>query len=127
MQVNLTEILIAIIGIVFTGIVIPLVRIAFIWLKEKTKNEALKSAIDEAKTVADSAVATIQAALVDGLKEKSKDGKLSAEEARDAMNKAIELCLDDLSERTKITIIRNTESIGTFLANLLEARLLKIK
>jgi hypothetical protein len=123
MQVNLTEILIAIIGIIFTGVLIPLVRVAFKWLREKTTNEGLLTAITEAEKVADYVVAGIKASVVDGLKEKNGDGKLTADEARQVMDTAIYLFGRDLSQRSLDVIEANTESTAKFIANLIESRL----
>ena len=123
MQVNLTEILIALIGIVFTGVIIPLVRAVFVWLKEKTQNEALKSAIEEAQVVADGVVAGLRANVVEGLKQKNKDGRLTADEAKQLMEMAIGQFLCDLSERSLEVIERNADDVAEFISNLIEQRL----
>jgi hypothetical protein len=123
MQVNLTEILIAIIGIIFTGVLIPLVRVGFVWLREKTDNEGLLTAITEAEKVADYVVAGIKANVVDGLKEKSADGKLTADEARLVMDTAIYQFGKDLSQRSLDVIEANADSLTDFIANLIESRL----
>ena len=123
MQVNLTEILIALIGIVFTGVIIPLVRAVFVWLKEKTQNEALKSAIEEAQIVADGVVAGLGANVVDGLKQKNEDGRLTADEAKQVMETAIGQFLSNLSERSLEVIERNADDVAEFISNLIEQRL----
>jgi len=123
MQVNITEIIIALIGVVFTGVVIPLVKAAFDWLKEKTRSEALKSAIEEARTVADGVVAGLQANVVEGLKVKSADGKLTADEAAEVMDMAIGQFLCDISEKSLEIIERNADDAAQFIANLIEQRL----
>ncbi|MBT3320512.1 MAG: hypothetical protein HN389_12205 [Clostridia bacterium] len=123
MEVNLTEILIALVGIVFTGVIIPLVRVAFVWLREKTQNEALLSAIEEARMVADGVVAGLQVNIVEGLKEKSTDGKLMPEEAKEIMEVAIGQFLCDLSSRTLAVIENNSDDAAEYIANLIEARL----
>lgn len=123
MQVNLTEIVIALIGIVFTGVIIPLSRAGFAWLKEKTESEALKSAIDEAQTVADGVVAGLQQNVVEGLKAGNADGKLTADEAREVMDLAIGQFLCDLSEKSLEVIEANANDTAQFIANLIEQRL----
>ncbi len=123
MQVNLNEILIALIGIVFTGVIIPLVRTVFVWIKEKTKNEALKSAIEEARVVADGVVAGLGANVVEGLKQKNEDGKLTADEAKQVMETAVGQFLCDLSERSLEVIETNADDVAEFISNLIEQRL----
>ncbi len=123
MQMNITQIVIALIGILFTGVITPLVRAAFVWLKEKTKNEALKSAIEEAQMVADGVVAALGANMVQGLKESSADGKLTAEEAREVMETAIGQFLCDLSERSLEVIEQNADDAAVFISNMIEHRL----
>jgi tryptophanyl-tRNA synthetase len=127
MQVNLTEILIALIGIVFTGVIIPLVRAVFVWLKEKTQNEALKSAIEEAQVVADGVVASLGANLVEDLKKKNEDGRLTTEEAKQVMETAIGQFLCDLSERSLEVIESNADDVAEFISNLIEQRLAAYK
>lgn len=123
MQVNLTEIIIALIGIVFTGVIIPLVRVVFVWLKEKTQNEALKSAIEEAQIVADGVVAGLGANVVEGLKQKNEDGRLTADEAMQVMETAIGQFMCDLSERSLEVIEKNADDVAEFISNLIEQRL----
>ena len=123
MQINGTEILIALVGLMFTGVIIPLVRAAFVWLKERTQNEALKSAIEEAQMVADGVVAGLGANVVDGLKAKNEDGKLSSQEAKEVMEAAIGQFLCDLSNRSLEVIESNADDVAEYIANLIESRL----
>lgn len=127
MQINVTEIVIAIVGLVFSAVVIPLTRAAFAWLKGRTQNEALQSAIDEAQTVADNVVARLKAGIVDGLKDKSSDGKLSAQDAAQVLSAAVGMVISDLSAHTLRLIEDNADDITAYLSNLIEARLLKMK
>jgi hypothetical protein len=123
MQVNLTEILIAIIGIIFTGAIIPLVRIGFKWLKEKTKNEGLLSALNEAEKVADGVVAGMAVNVVEGLKAMNTDGKLTVSEARIVMKQATAIFMADISERSLSVINANSDITANYIANLIESRL----
>ena len=127
MQINVTEIVIALVGLVFSAVVIPLTRVAFVWLKGRTQNEALRSALDEVQTVADNVIAQLKVNVVDGLKEKSEDGRLSAEEACGVMDMAIGMVVSDLSARTLTLIEDNADDITAYISNLIEARLLKTK
>ncbi len=127
MQINFTEVIIALIGIVFTGVIIPLVKAAFDWLKEKTQNEALSSALEEAKQIADGIVAGLSANLVEGLKEKSEDGKLTSSEAKAVMDEGIRRFLCDVSEKTLNVIENNADDISAYIGNLIESRLVILK
>ena len=127
MQINVTEIVIAIVGLVFSAVVIPLTRAAFVWLKGRTQNEALRAAIDEAQTVADNVVARLKAGVVDGLKQKSEDGKLNADDAAQILEMAVDMVVSDLSAHTLALIENNADDIVAYLTNLIEARLFKIK
>jgi hypothetical protein len=127
MQINVTEIVIWVVGLVFTAVVIPLTKAAFGWLKGKTQNEALKSALSEAQTIADNVVASLQANVVEGLKSKSADGKLSTEDIKDVGSRALDMFLSDISGRSLSVIRENSEDITQYIGNLIEARLMAAK
>ncbi len=122
-----TQILIALIGLLFSAVIVPLVKAAFSWLKGKTQNEALRTALDEARAVADNVVASLQQRVVEGLKAKNADGKLRPEEAQEVAKMALEMFLSDLSARSLALIENNANDIGAYVGNLLEARLLCLK
>ena len=122
-----TQILIALIGLLFSAVIVPLVKAAFSWLKGKTLNEALRTALDEARAVADNVVASLQQRVVEGLKAKNADGKLRPEEAQEVAKMALEMFLSDLSARSLALIENNADDIGAYVGNLLEARLLCLK
>lgn len=127
MQVNGTEIVIALVGLVFSAVILPLVRAAFMWLKNKTRSEALMAALEEAQIVADGVVAGLQANVVDGLKAKSEDGKLDADDIREVADMAIEEFIRDLSARSLAVIEENADDLIAYIGNLIEARLVKAK
>lgn len=127
MQIDGTQVVIAAVGLVFTAVIVPLVKAAFAWLKGKTKNEAMQAALSEAERVADGVVASLQATVVDGLKQKSADGKLSADEALDVADTAIEMFLSDISERSLALLSENADDVTAYIGNLIEARLAQLK
>ena len=127
MQIDVTQIIIAGVGLVFTAVIVPLVKAAFEWLKGKTNNEALKAALEEAQAVADGVVASLQATVVDGLKEKSADGKLSADEAMEVADRAVEMFLSDISERSLTLLEDNADDVTAWIGNLIESRLAQLK
>jgi hypothetical protein len=65
--------------------------------------------------------------MVDGLKAKSADGKLSAAEAQEVTKKAMRMFLSDLSQRSLEVLGSNADDISAYVGNLLEARLLALK
>jgi len=127
MQIDWTQLIIAAAGLLFSAVIIPLVKAAFTWLKGKTENEAMQSALTEAQTVADNVVASMQQTVVDGLKAKSTDGKLTADDAREVADMAVERFLSDLSAKSLALLEDNAGDIITYAGNLLEARLVKLK
>jgi hypothetical protein len=127
MQIDMTQIIIAGVGVLFTAVIAPLVKAAFEWLKGKTNNEAMRSAIDEAKTVADNVVASLQASVVDGLKAKSADGKLSADDAMEVADMAVEMFLSDISERSLSLLENNADDVTAYIGNMIESRLAQSK
>jgi hypothetical protein len=122
-----SEIIIAAVGLVISAVVLPLVKVAFAWLKSRTENEAVQTALDEARVVANNVVASLKSTLVDGLKAKSADGKLSATEALEIAQKATGMFLSDLSQRSLEVLGRNADDLAAYVGNLLEARLLALK
>ena len=127
MQIDVTQIIIAGVGLAFTAVVVPLIRAAFEWLKGKTKNEALRAALEEAQAVADGVVASLQASVVDGLKEKSADGKLSSDEAMEIADRAVEMFLSDISERSLALLEENADDVTAWIGNMIENRLAQLK
>lgn len=127
MQVNGTDIVIAVVGLVFSAVIIPLIRAAFGWLKGKTRSEALRMAMDEAQRVADNVVAGLQANVVNGLKERSEDGKLTMDDAREVADMAVDMFISDLSAGSLAVIEDNADDVAQYISNLIEARLLSTK
>jgi hypothetical protein len=127
MQINVTEIVITIVGLVFSAVVIPLTKAAFSWLRERTHSEAIHSALREAEAVADNVVASLQANVVEGLKAKSADGKLSKDDIKMIASKAFDMFVSDLSAQSLAVIADNSDDITAYIRNLIEARLLAAK
>lgn len=123
MQIDMTQVIIAGVGVLFTAVIAPLIKAAFEWLKGKTSNEAMRAALEEAKAVADNVVAGVQASVVDGLKAKSADGKLSADDAAEVADMALSMFLSDISERTLSVLESGADDITAYISNLIELRL----
>jgi len=122
-----TQIIIVGIGLVFTGIITPLVKAAFTWLKSKTQNEAILTAITEAQSVADNVVASLQQNLVSGIKLKNKDGKLTGDDIKGITDTALNMFVSDISHGALSVIENNADDTTEYIKNLIEARLLKLK
>lgn len=125
--IDWTQLIIAGVGLVFTGVIIPIIKAGFVWLKSKTENEAILTAITEAQAVADNVVARLQANIVDGLKSASKDGKLSASDAENVMESAIKMFCMDISDGALNVIKNNADDAAEYIQSLIEARLAKLK
>ena len=122
-EINLTQIAIALIAIVFTGVIIPSAKAFFAWLVSKTKNEGLISAINEAQFVVDNVIANMQVNVVDALKEASADGKLTAEEIKQISSQSFDMFLSDISSKSLDTIMANADDVSEWVANLISSRL----
>lgn len=125
--VDWTQLLIAVVGLAFTAVIAPGIKAWFAWLKGRTKNEALQAALSEAQTVADNVVASLQQTVVNDLKAKSADGKLSAEDIKSIADTAIDRFLSDISGQALDVIEANANDIVAYVSNLIEARLFKLK
>jgi len=122
-----TQVVTAAAGLIFTGVVIPLLNAAFVWLKSKTKNLGLLAALNEAQTVADNVVASLQSTVVDALKKKSENGKLTANEAKEVAALAAKQFISDLSERSSELLKNGADDFAAYVARLIEARLVLLK
>lgn len=122
-----TQVIVAAAGLLFSAVVIPLVRAAIAWLQSKTDSEALRAAMEEAKAVADNVVASLQATVVDGLKAASADGKLDAAGAREVAKRAAAMFFSDLSARSLEALENSADDLAAYAGNLLEARLRALK
>lgn len=122
-MINWTDVLIYAIGLLFTSVLIPTIAAGFKWLRNKTQNEAIKAAIFEAEKIADQTIYSLNQTIVDGLKEKNADGKLTAGEAKEVMELAIHNFIADVSSGTLSVLSENADNIEQYIKNLIESRL----
>ena len=98
---------------------------------EKVKNEtaraSLIAAIAEAERVAVDAVTATQQVLVNGLKEASEDGKLTKEEAAEAMRMAVEYLQSHLTPGALQILQAAYGPIEEWIESYLEAKLAQQK
>lgn len=126
-MIDWTDVVIACVSLLFTAIIIPLVRAGFVWLTGKAKNEAILTALKEAEKIADNVVASLQASVVDEMKAKSADGKLTWEEIAELSERAFNMFISDISWQTRDTLLANADDIEKYVRNLIEARLAEFK
>lgn len=122
-----TQVLITVITLVFTGVIIPVGKAFWVWLKSKTENEAVLTALSEAQAVADNVVASLQQNVVDGFKQAASDGKLSPEEGCNVMESAIKMFCMDISDGALNVIENNSDNAAEYIRRLIESRLVKLK
>ena len=83
----------------------------------------MKAAISEVESVADGVIARLEASMVKDLKAKGEDGKLSAEDATEVLDTAVEMVISDLSVSTINLIQDNADDIAAYIANQIEKQL----
>lgn len=127
MEIDITEVVVAVISLIFTCVIVPVMAAVFKWLRSKTKNEALVTALSEAETIATNVVSSLQTNVVEALKIASEDGKLSDQEVSGIRKKALDMFLSDLSKQSYDVINKNAVDIAVWVQNLIETRLLAIK
>lgn len=120
---NWTDVAIFAVYLLFVAVIIPLVKAGFTWLKTKTNNEALLAALGEAEKVADQVVAGLQANVVEGLKAKSADGKLSTDEIKVVSKQAFDAFVSDISQKSLEVLADKADDIEAYVKNLIEQRL----
>lgn len=127
MEIDFTEVTIAVISLIFTCVIVPVMAAAFKWLRSKTRNEAIVTALSEAETIATNVVSSLQTNVVEALKCASEDGKLSDQEVKEIRKKALDMFLSDVSKQAYDVINKNADDIGVWVQNLIEKSLLAIK
>lgn len=125
--INWTQWMIAATGLVLTGVIIPLINAVLTWLKSKIKNETLHTAFNEAREVACTVVSSLQQTVVNDIKEKTVNGKLTDEQAKEIAHTAINMFLSDLSEKSLKVLEDNADDVNAYIGRLIETQLLKLK
>lgn len=98
---------------------------------QKVKNEVarriLDSAVNEAHDVARDAVLATQQKLVDDFKAKAADGKLTKDEAREALTEAKLYFINHISAESKQVLVEALGPLKDWLDDFLEAKLGELK
>lgn len=107
--------IIGILGTIITTILLPYVVNC---LKAKTNNETLKYVIDELNQTVVTGVDYIQQTFVEQLK---KDGKFDSEKQKEALDKAVNVIWNDLSDRTVNFLKDNSIEIEKIIVKYIES------
>lgn len=107
--------IIGILGTIITTILLPYVVNC---LKAKTNNETLKYVIDELNQTVVTGVDYIQQTFVEQLK---KDGKFDSEKQKEALDKAVNVIWNGLSDRTVNFLKDNSIEIEKIIVKYVES------
>ena len=124
----MNEVLLNILSVVVTAVILPLISYAgtrlISYLNSKIKDEKAKEFLSQATTVVTNAVRAVFQTYVDNLK---KSGNFGAEAQLEALNKAKDIALSQLSEEVKDYITKNYGDINNWLTTQIEATINLIK
>lgn len=113
------------------GFVVPyvlkLLKKATEEVQGKTQNRFLQTVVGLVSDTAKAVVERLNQEVVDGLKEKSADGKLTMEEIKEIQDKAVNILLSTLSEEAKTAIAVVFGDVKTFLTLLLDSKVEEVK
>ena len=124
----MNEIILNIISVVVTAVILPLISYAgtrlISYLNSKIKDEKARELLTQATGVVTNAVRAVFQTYVESLK---KSGNFGAEAQLEALNKAKEIALSQLSEEVKEYITTNYGDINNWLTTQIEATINLIK
>ena len=124
----MNELLLNILSVVVTAVILPLISYAgtrlISYLNAKIKDEKAKEFLSQATTVVTNAVRAVFQTYVESLK---KSGNFGAEAQLEALNKAKDIALSQLSEEVKEYISKNYGDINNWLTTQIEATINLLK
>lgn len=124
----MNEVLLNILSVVVTAVILPLISYAgtrlISYLNSKIKDEKAKEFLSQATTVVTNAVRAVFQTYVESLK---KSGNFGADAQLEALNKAKDIALSQLSEEVKDYITKNYGDINNWLTTQIEATINLIK
>ena len=124
----MNDVLLNILSVVVTAVILPLISYAgtrlISYLNSKIKDEKAKEFLSQATTVVTNAVRAVFQTYVESLK---KSGNFGAEAQHEALNKAKDIALSQLSEEVKDYITKNYGDINNWLTTQIEATINLIK
>ena len=124
----MNDILLNILSVVVTAVILPLISYAgtrlISYLNSKIKDEKAKEFLSQATTVVTNAVRAVFQTYVESLK---KSGNFGADAQLEALNKAKDIALSQLSEDVKDYIQTNYGDINNWLTTQIEATINLLK
>jgi hypothetical protein len=93
------------------------------WLNTKIKNEKLRAVLDAVLDIVQKSVLAIQQTFVEQLK---KDGKFDKEKQQEALKKAVDLALSNISAEAKKILEENFGNLEDWLTMQIEALVLRL-
>ena len=124
----MNEILLNILSVVVTAVILPLISYAgtklITYLNSKIADEKARELLSQATQVVTNAVRAVFQTYVESLK---KSGNFGAEAQLEALNKAKDIALSQLSEEVKDYITTNYGDINNWLTTQIEATINLIK
>ena len=124
----MNEVLLNILSVVVTAVILPLISYAgtrlITYLNSKIKDEKARELLTQATGVVTNAVRAVFQTYVESLK---KSGNFGAEAQLEALNKAKDIALSQLSEEVKDYITKNYGDINNWLTTQIEATINLIK
>ena len=120
-MIDWTEIIITIVSLVIAPCLIALTKAAVKALSAKTKESKLKEVLADVESAVSTAVDSISQTVVSEIKEKSKDGKLTSDEAKQVLSLATTKAETLLSVSTMAYIAENGSAIADYLVDKVEA------
>ena len=115
---------------ILVALLTALVGYAITFLKKKTdalKDEKIKTlidnALDEAESVADDAIAATQQKFVDDIKKAREDGKLTKEEAAQALEMAKQYFISHIKGSSKSILQQLFPNFEQWLGDFIEAKI----
>lgn len=95
--------------------------------KSKTNNEMLNYAINAVNSISVTVVKAFNQQIVNDLKTKSEDGKLTIDEIRMIKNDAIDTIKDSLTDTIKETIETAYGDLDQYISNAIESAIADVK
>lgn len=111
----------AVVLVIVTSILLPRLQIA---IENKIDNDEYNAAIDNVFNQVTTSVQYIEQTFVTQLK---KDGKWNSETQKEALNKAIDAVLKNLSQSTMDYLTNNIDDVTGFIAQQIESKICSSK
>lgn len=118
-----TEIIIALISLVLAPVVLMFTKAGIEYLKTKTESVALRDMLTDVNDAVDTAVNAVVQTYTETIKSASADGKLTQEEKKEAMARALAIARNSLNDSTLQFLLNHDYNIKDYLQERLEAAL----